>query len=202
MQANGGFNQTVGRSLDEPATTITTTGSQQQLVAAHLVTLRRNRFGSDFNAPMSTITAGGEHHAVASYTLSKEHEDAALRVVSFLISYYGTEDCSSPDQPMPTATTRDRMALVTVWIKGEPWVIVDICLRMLKPPELYGCQSFPRGYIISRGHDGRVFSKTAQVRMVGNSVPPLPATALIAANCMDLAAWSGIEMKQRERMAA
>lgn len=202
MQANGGFNETVGRGLDQPTTTITTTGSQQQLVAAHLVTLRRNCFGREFDAPMAAITAGAEHHAVASYTLSKQHEDAALRVASFLISYYGTENCSSPGQPMPTATTRDRMALVTVWVKGEPWVIVDICLRMLKPPELYGCQSFPRGYIISHGHDGRAFSKTAQVRMVGNSVPPLPAQALIAANCMDLASWTRGELKQREREAA
>lgn len=202
IQANGGFNETVGRGMDEPATTITTTGSQQQLVAAHLVTLRRNCFGREFDMPMAAITAGAEHHAVASYTLSQEHEDAALRVASFLISYYGTENCSSPGQPMPTATTRDRMALVTVWIKGEPWVIVDIRLRMLTPRELYGCQGFPADYIIDHGHDGRKFSKTAQVRMVGNSVSPPPAAALIRANCWDLAAWTGQEIKKRHLVAA
>lgn len=202
MQANGGFNETVGRGMDEPATTITTTGSQQQLVAAHLVTLRRNCFGREFDMPMAAITAGAEHHAVASYTLSQEHEDAALRVASFLISYYGTENCSSPGLPMPTATTRDRMALVTVWIKGEPWVIVDIRLRMLTPRELYGCQGFPADYIIDHGHDGRAFSKTAQVRMVGNSVSPKPAAALIAANCWDLAAWSQQELKHRQQLLA
>ena len=202
MQANGGFNETVGRGMDEPATTITTTGSQQQLVAAHLVTLRRNCFGREFDMPMAAITAGAEHHAVASYTLSQEHEDAALRVASFLISYYGTENCSHPGQPMPTATTRDRMALVTVWINGDPWVIVDIRLRMLKPAELYGCQGFPADYIIDHGHDGREFSKTAQVRMVGNSVSPMPAAALIAANCWDLAAWSQQELKHRQQLQA
>ena len=202
MQANGGFNQTVGRSMDEPATTITTTGSQQQLVAAHLVTLRRNCFGREFDAPMAAITAGAEHHAVASYTLSKDHEDAALRCASFLISYYGTDNVSGVDQPMPTATTRDRLALVTVWVAGEPYVIVDICLRMLTPRELYLCQGFPPNYIIDRGHDGRKFTKTAQVRMVGNSVSPGPAKALIEANCRDLAIWSHTELKQRERIAA
>lgn len=202
MQANGGFNETVGRGMNEPVTTITTTGSQQQLVAAHLVTLRRNCFGREFDMPMSAITAGAEHHAVASYTLSQEHEDAALRVASFLISYYGTENCSHPGQPMPTATTRDRMALVTVWINGDPWVIVDIRLRMLKPAELYGCQGFPADYIIDHGHDGRMFSKTAQVRMVGNSVSPEPAAALIAANCWDLAAWSQQELKHRQQLLA
>ncbi|QOD84149.1 DNA cytosine methyltransferase [Chromobacterium haemolyticum] len=203
MQANGGFNETVGRSLNEPATTITTTGSQQQLVSAHLATLRRNCVGSDLDEPMPTATAGGEHHALVSYELSYEDEAGALRVAAFLISYYGTGDSASGlDQPMPTATTRDRLALVTVWIAGEPWVIVDIKLRMLKPPELYGCQSFPQDYIIDRGHDGRQFSKSAQVRMVGNSVPRRPAEALIKANCPDLMAWSRAEMKQRERTAA
>ncbi|MCP1290901.1 DNA cytosine methyltransferase [Chromobacterium sp. S0633] len=100
------------------------------------------------------------------------------------------------------STTRDRLALVTVWIRGEPWVIVDICLRMLTPRELYGCQGFPASYIIDRGHDGRVFSKSAQVRMVGNSVSPGPARALIWANCSDMAAWTLAELKQRERVAA
>ncbi|PTU70808.1 DNA cytosine methyltransferase [Chromobacterium haemolyticum] len=203
MQANGGFNETVGRSLNSPASTITTTGSQQQLVSAHLATLRRNCVGREMSEPMPTATAGAEHHALVSYALSQEDEAGALRVAAFLISYYGTGDSASGlDQPMPTATTRDRLALVTVWIKGEPWVIVDIKLRMLKPPELYGCQSFPPDYIIDRGHDGRPFSKSAQVRMVGNSVPPKPAAALIAANCRDLMAWSQAEMKQRRRIAA
>lgn len=203
MQANGGFNETVGRSLDEPATTITTTGSQQQLVSAHLATLRRNCIGREMSEPMPTATAGAEHHALVSYELSNEDEAGALRVAAFLISYYGTGDgASGLDQPMPTATTRDRLALVTVWIKGEPWVIVDIKLRMLKPPELYGCQSFPPDYIIDHGHDGRQFSKSAQVRMVGNSVPRKPAEALIKANCPDLMVWSKAELKQRERIAA
>ena len=202
-QANGGFNKTIGRDMRAPATAFMTTGSQQQLVSAHLATLRRNCVGREMNEPMPTATAGAEHHALVTYELSHEDEAGALRVAAFLISYYGTGDSSSGlDQPMPTATTRDRLALVTVWIKGEPWVIVDIKLRMLKPPELYGCQSFPPDYIIDRGHDGRQFSKSAQVRMVGNSVPRKPAEALIAANCPDLMVWSKAELKQRERIAA
>ena len=34
---------------------------------------------------------------------------------------------------------------MTVWLKGEPWVIVDITLRMLVPRELYNAQDFPPG---------------------------------------------------------
>ena len=74
------------------------------------------------------------------------------------------------------------MALVTVYIAGVPWVIVDIRLRMLVPHELYKAQGFPPDYIFTHGHDGRIFTKSAQVRMFGNSVSPPPATALLRAN--------------------
>lgn len=201
-QANSGFNTTPGHDIRLPASTITNTGSQQQLVSANLVTLRHNCTGREIDEPLPTLTAGAEHHGLVQYTLSKEHEQGALRCAAFLISYYGTDNMRGMDEPLATITTRDRLALVTVWIKGEPWVIVDIGLRMLSPRELYNCQGFPPGYIIDRGADGRVMSKSAQVRMVGNSVSPPPAIALIRANCMDLAVWTLAEMKQRERIAA
>jgi len=202
MQANGGFNTMPGHDLREPASTITNTGSQQQLITANLVTLRNNCDGRDTNEPLPTLSAGGEHRGIVQYTLSQEHEAGALRCAAFLISYYGNDGMRDPREPMPTATTHDRMALVTVWIQGEPWVVVDIGLRMLTPPELYGCQGFPAGYIIDHGHDGRAFTKSAQVRMVGNSVSPPPATALLRANCADLMAWSRTELRERERIAA
>ena len=55
-------------------------------------------------------------------------------------------------------------------------------LRMLEPHELYKAQGFPAGYTITHGHDGRKLSKSAQVRMCGNSVSPPPAAALISSN--------------------
>ena len=39
-QMNGGFNTTAAKSIDDPMTTVTNTGSQQQLVTANLVHLR------------------------------------------------------------------------------------------------------------------------------------------------------------------
>jgi DNA (cytosine-5)-methyltransferase 1 len=149
MQANGGFNEIDGRTLNEPLTTITNSGSQQQLVSA---------------------------------TLSKENLDGALRVASFLINFYGNGDARDLTQPMDTVTTKDRLALVTVWIKGEPWLIVDIRMRMLHPRELYKAQGFPDSYIIEHGHDGKPFSKKDQVNMVGNSVSPYPMMSIARAN--------------------
>ncbi|WP_207878420.1 DNA cytosine methyltransferase [Pseudomonas sp. 32_A] len=181
-QANGGFNTTPAKGADEPLTTVTNTGSQQRLVTASLATLRRNCVGRAVDEQVPTMTAGAEHHALVEYKLSPEHEEGALRVAAFLISYYGTENISGCDSPAPTVTTKDRLGLVTVFVKGTPYVIVDICLRMLQPHELYRAQGFPASYIIDKGADGKPFTKTEQVHMCGNSVSPPPMAALARAN--------------------
>lgn len=181
-QHNGGFNETLGRHPEQPLTAITTTGSQQQLVTANLLTLRKNCVGSPMDEPISTICAGAEHHALLEYTLATDVEEGALRVAAFLMGYYGTDNIYDLRDPAATITTRDRLALVTVVIKGTPYVIVDIGMRMLTPRELYRAQGFPDNYVIDHGHDGQKFSKKDQVLMVGNSVSPWPMMSLIEAN--------------------
>ena len=154
-QANGGFNATPARDAREPLSTSTATGSQQRLVTA----------------------------TVADPALTPEQEAGALRCAAFLIRYYGQGgQLGDMREPMSTSTTKDRLALVTVWLRGTPYVIVDIQLRMLTPRELYNANGFPKTYIIDRGHDGRVFSKSTQVRMCGNAVPPPLGRAVIEAN--------------------
>jgi DNA (cytosine-5)-methyltransferase 1 len=78
VQANGGFNATPARACSEPMSTITTTGSQQQLVMAHLAHLRNNCSARDLREPLHVISAGGEHHALVEYHLSREQEEGAL----------------------------------------------------------------------------------------------------------------------------
>ena len=224
-QMNGGFDTTAAKSMEDPMTTVTNTGSQQQLVTANLVHLRGNCDARDLNDTLHTISAGGTHHglmtaflerqfgasigqglnepaptitaggggksSLVELQLSPEVEAGALRVAAFLISYYGTENVSGANEPAPTITTRDRLALVTVSIKGTPYVIVDICLRMLQPAELYKAQGFPDDYIISHGADGKPFTKTQQVHMCGNSVSPPPMAALARANDP----WRAIELQ-------
>ena len=53
---------------------------------------------------------------------------------------------------------------------------------MLAPRELYTAQGFPPDYIIDRLPDGKCLTKTAQIRMCGNSVPPELIEALVRAN--------------------
>lgn len=214
-QANGGFNTTPGHEARQPSSTITNTGSQQQLVtatlvtntsghaptdmvdpvpviatgghhgvvSAHLTAMSQNVMGSDLREPAQTILAGATRYGMLEYDLSPDDEAGALRVAAFLMRYHGLGgQWSDLHDPSSTITTRDRLALVTVYVRGTPYVIVDIRLRMLTPPELYRLQGFPAGYVITHGHDGRKFTKSEQVHMVGNSVSPPPAIALIAAN--------------------
>src|SRR5690606_6582117 len=134
---------TPGHHLTRPASAITTTGSQQNIVAASLVTLRKGCTGRDLRDGAPAITAGAEHLALMECTLAPEHEAGALRVAAFLMGYYGTDNTYDARDPAATITTRDRLALVTVVIKGSPYVIVDIGMRMLTPRELYLAQGFP-----------------------------------------------------------
>ena len=132
--------------------------------------------------PVSSITASGSQQRLVICTLSPEAETGALRVAAFLINYYGNGTALHLQDPLDTITTRDRLALVTVYLHGTPYVIVDIGLRMLQPHELYLAQGFPLDYIHTHTADGWQLTKTAQVRMVGNSVSPPPLRALVEAN--------------------
>lgn len=183
VQANGGHNTVLARDLRDGVSTVTTTGSQQQLAVAHLTTLRKHSVGRDAREPVPVVSAGGEHHALVRYELGREDEVGALRCAAFLMRYHASGgQWADLRAPMTTITTHDRLALVTVWLKGEPWVIVDITLRMLVPRELYNAQDFPPDYVIDRTSTGKVLTKTAQVRMAGNSVSPLPMRLIVAAN--------------------
>ncbi|KWS53734.1 MULTISPECIES: DNA cytosine methyltransferase [Pseudomonas syringae group] len=171
------------RNVNDPLHTISAGGQHHGLVTAFMERQFGASVGQTFDEPAPTVTAGGGgKSSVVSFRLSPEHEEGALRVAAFLISYYGTENVSSAGEPAPTITTKDRLALVTVMVEGTPYVIVDICLRMLKPSELYKAQGFPADYVITHGADGRPFTKTQQVHMCGNSVSPPPMAALARAN--------------------
>jgi len=160
--------QSVGHAADAPlGTTTAGGGGKSALVTSNLVKLRGTSTAAGTDEPLGTVSAGGQHHA---------------EVRAFLLSYYGSEtETDSPDKPLRTITSRERFGLVT--IHGQDYQIVDIGLRMLAPRELFRAQGFPDDYII--GDDpaqGLTLTKSAQVRMCGNSVCPPMAKALILAN--------------------
>ncbi|WP_434939186.1 DNA cytosine methyltransferase [Shewanella sp. HL-SH8] len=151
---------------DEPLRTICAEvkGGHFALVTSHMVKMRGTNIGFEMTEPAHTITAGGLHLG---------------EVRAFFIKYYGNEqDGVACDEPLHTITTNDRFGLVT--IKGEPYQIVDIGLRMLEPHELFACQGFNSDYIISDYNCKS--TKKQQVARVGNSVPPQLSEALVKAN--------------------
>ena len=105
-------------------------------------------------------------------------------VTALLIKYYGQGEGQSLREPLHTITAKDRFGLVIV--RGEPYQIIDIGLRMLTPRELFRAQGFPEDYIIDRDADGKHYPKSAQVARCGNAVPPPFAEALVRANLPEM----------------
>lgn len=159
-----GGHETPGSPLSRPCDTITAK-DHNALSVAWLAKHYGTTIGSDMRAPCPTIAGQGTHLEA---------------VRAFLVKFYGTGAAADIGEPLDTITTRDRFGLVT--IAGEDYQIVDIGMRMLQPRELFGAQGFPADYTIDPVYNGKPLTKTAQIRLVGNSVPPQLACALAGAN--------------------
>lgn len=192
-QANGGFYDGDGRAVDAPASTITSSGSQQRLVMAYAVKYYSS--GGQWQGlhePMHTLPTKARMGLVQAVqvpadSIAPQHRERA-RLCAELLHAHLPEHFAQPAD------------LVLAWHAGQWWVLVDITLRMLKPRELYRAQGFPEHYVIDRVPDPRLLfadgqqvadpralptvplSATAQVRMCGNSVCPPVAEALVRVN--------------------
>lgn len=143
-----------GQGLDEPITTLDTS-NRFALQAAYLVRYNGTGSAESVAKPAGSLTTK-ERFGLTTVTLSRELTAKAMRVAKFL----------GYDKP-----------LVLV-LDGEEWVLVDIGFRMLTPRELYRCQGFPDSYVIDPIFRGKPLSKTAQIKGVGNSVPPIMAKVI------------------------
>lgn len=198
-----------GASMDEPAPTITANSYIKRpggappisVVCAHMEQANTGLVGHDMLEPVSTIVGRGSTQRLVETTLIEEGAlppaimERAVQVAAFLIKYYGNETGGHGlDEPIGTVTTKERFAVVTVTIETVTYVIVDIGMRMLSPRELARAQGFPDSYILDPiGPNGKPLSKTAQIRMIGNSVCPDMAKALAGAN---------IDLEVRDQVAA
>ena len=171
-----------GRPVDAPISTVTQTGSQQNLVAPYFAKYYGTGDGARTSDPCHTVTVNDRFaHVQADLAPSfgPKHEDRAREVAEFLRAH----------------DAWDGGEFVTLTIDSETFVVVDIGLRMLTPRELFNAQGFPRDYVIEgvwsqNGDDWtwHPFTKSVQVSCCGNSVCPGVAKALVAANCAHLAA--------------
>lgn len=164
-RATGGWNG--GTAADAPLSAVTAT-NHHSVIATHLLKFQENSDGQPLDEPMHTVMAGAARFA---------------QVAAFLVRYNGTGDAEPVDRALGTLTSKPRFGLVTVTIDGEEYVIVDIGMRMLTPRELFRAQGFGDEYVIDPvGPKGKPLTKTAQIRMCGNSVAPPIATAIARAN--------------------
>lgn len=191
-QHNGGFNTNPGHGADEPASTISGTGSQQQIVTAKLGGLNlyygSEAEGQALDEPLRTVTAKprfGLTEADAASSLLPHQIAGARRVAQFLREH-------------------------GVQFEGEfatvcGFVIWNLAMRMLESRELFRAQGFSDEYVIDRAwlvhpKTGEIkvvnLTKTQQIRMCGNSVCPPIACALVAANSPELSAWQAGERKK------
>lgn len=188
-QANGGFYKGDGRPANAPISTICQSGSNQRLVNAYLVKYYGcDKGGVSLTEPMHTLPTKDRVALVEVVqvpdTLTTEQMEGARRCAAFMHEHLPEHFKDSADMVM---------------ING--YVLVDITLRMLQPPELKAAQGFDKGYIIDRGlfvdpvtgaEQWLPINKTNQVRLIGNSVCPDEAEALVRANAADI-----IELYQR-----
>jgi DNA (cytosine-5)-methyltransferase 1 len=162
----------------KPLATIVTE-NRHAVVTSNLVKLRGTSTAAPVEAPLATVSAGGQHHAEVRTTFAHpgQSEERREQVRAFLRAY------------CPSLKDAERPELVV--INGELMEVVDIGLRMLTPRELANAQGFPPDYILDPFYTyvdkrGRTVTKrlsgSAQVRMIGNSVSPPPAVALLRAN--------------------
>ncbi|MBL9123024.1 MAG: DNA cytosine methyltransferase [Planctomycetaceae bacterium] len=194
---NGGV---VGQTIDSGLGTITAR-DHHSLVTANLVQLNRHCAGRGLDEPNRTVTGGGNHSGlVAASLIRMNHGDKqwngvdeplvtitsanhAALVYAFLIRYFNTAIGQHLTEPLYTITGKDRFGLVVVQVHGAYFYIADIGMRMLVPRELARAQGFPDTYVIERAA-GRKLPKDKQTSLIGNSVSPYPAAAIVRANLM------------------
>ena len=170
-----------------------TSRKKSQLVAAFIAKHFGGVIGHELNRPIGALTAR-DHHLLSTATLaSSDHGTVAghpradalqltcnrvADVRAFLTTYYGSGSAGQPlHRPARTITAKHRLGLVTV--QGVDYQINDIGMRMLEPHELLAAQFgvFAANYDLSAAR-----TKSAKVRLIGNSVCPEVAKALVAAN--------------------
>lgn len=163
--------------MDEPLPTVTTL-PRHYVCASNLCVLRKNMDGKSLDEPMPTLTTSAGHFA--------EIRTYLLPVDSTQNLYHWNEVRQLLNEYAGYSIGEDEILIIE--INGVPYFVGDIGMRMLKAEELKLAQGFPVDYIIDiESHIGKKYSEAKQIARLGNAVCPPVATALIRANCADMA---------------
>ena len=183
----GRAGQSRPRDVSEPAATITAK-ADTTVVTSHLLKLRNNQFGQDNREPMPTITAGGGHIGEVRALLQKYHGADALGIVTI-----NGEQFAIVDIGMRMLTPRE---LARAQGFPDSYILDPMVernretgeIRLAQPAPTSESVDNPRMVRTRKGKNAKPvwvkapLSKSAQVRMIGNSVCPPVAAAIIRAN--------------------
>lgn len=187
----------VGHGIQQPLGTVTSI-DHHSLVSACLTKYYGKSECAAVDAPLHTLTSK-EHMALTSACLVKYYGTAKAADVGEPMhtitakARMGLVEAEARQNSEPRRYEQVRDFLRTWGVigpkdeaefiyQGVVHRITDILMRMLAPRELYTAQGFPPDYIIDELPGGKRLTKTAQIRMCGNSVPPELIEALVRAN--------------------
>lgn len=176
LRSDGGGGVVVGGDVREPIPTVTAR-DHHALAAVTLAKFRGTHenqpASSSLDEPLPTISSGGDRGGVH-----------VAEVRAFLTAYYGSDGTGGQEliSPMRTLTAKHRLGLVTV--EGIDYQITDIGFRMLEPHELLRAQfgAYAERYDLSAAR-----TKKAKIKLIGNSVCPELAEAIVRANLPEAA---------------
>ena len=183
----GRAGQSRPRDVSEPAATITAK-ADTTVVTSHLLKLRNNQFGQDVRDPIPTLTAGGGRVGEVRALLQKHHGPGALGIVTI-----NGEQFAIVDIGMRMLTPRE---LARAQGFPDSYILDPMVERNRETGEIRLAQEAPTSESVDnprmvrtrKGKNAKSvwvkapLSKSAQVRMIGNSVCPPVAAAIIRAN--------------------
>ena len=165
-------NHETAESIDNPLTTITTSGAHHMLCQPMIV---------------DCIGHGGKVREVDEPIGTQCTHDRFAMVTPLIM---GQQSCAAArpiEEPCPTIATAGAICLATPVIYDDAVGLprlpdgryIDILLRMLKPSEMAAAHSFPKDYVLTG-------NRSEQVKQVGNSVPVMTAAAMCESSLMEL----------------
>lgn len=169
-----------GSPLHDPLHTVTAGGEHHGIVAASLMRYNGERRdgesprGQSLDAPISTLDTSNRFALVNAHAAqATEWNDVIAAKARRVYKFLKKEGHDGPWMDHANKIVR---------VPGTDLVIYDIAMRMLIARELFRANGFADSYVIDLiGPNGKPLTKTEQIRMVGNSVVPHVAEALVRA---------------------
>lgn len=161
---------------DGPLPTVTTL-PRHYLTESRLCVLRNNTDCKPLTEPSPTVTAHAQMAQIVTYVqkLDGAQDLKNWHKVRKLLNEYAGYSIAEDE-------------ILIIEIDGVQHFVSDIGMRMLKAEELKLAQGFPEDYVIDvEPYIGKKYSEAKQIARLGNAVCPPVATALIRANCADMA---------------